>query len=618
MEEIIGTSNKILEVDLTTGNVEIVSISQDERYLFLGSKGLGLKLLYDRLEPGIDPLGEKNIIAFMPGVLMGSGAPCSGRFHAVTKSPLTNILTSSSCGGPFGMNLKTAGWDGLIVKGRASRPACLIVTKGGVTLEEAEKIWGLDALSAQMVMGGKGTGTLTIGPAGEHLIRYANIVSGERHLGRGGMGAVMGSKHLKGIIAHGGEFKIRPKDRAKFTKAKKRASRYIESNESTSIAYRNFGTLANLNINNTVGILPVHNFRDGRHEKAYQISGEFIKERYGTTHHTCKPCTILCGHKGNFEGNQLPVPEYETVSLLGSNLGIFDAALIAKWNRVCSELGMDTISAGGTIAWVMEAAERGIVESPLKFGASEGITETLHDIAYGRGFGKEMALGTRSLSERYGGETFAIQVKGLEMAAYDPRGSFGQGLSYAVANRGACHLSAFTTGVEVLFGLLNPYSTAAKAEFTKFFEDIFCCINSLQTCVFTSFACLFEPPLVKYSPYPLLRFLMQNLPKMAISSIDFSVYTDLWSGMTGLEMSNRAFLRAGGRIHVLERFMNTREGISRKDDTLPERLLKEGRASDEKQRTVPLERMLDEYYKLRGYDDSGIPTEKTLKKLGII
>ena len=220
MEEIIGTSNRILEVDLTRGQVEIVPISRDERTMFLGAKGLGLKLLYDRLEPGIDPLGEENIIAFMTGVLMGSGAPCSGRFHAVTKSPLTHILVSSSCGGPFGMHLKTAGWDGLVIKGRASRPTCLIVTKEGATFEEAEKLWGLDALSAQKAMGGKGTGTLIIGPAGENLVRYANIVSGERHLGRGGMGAVMGSKHLKGIIARGGEYKIPPKDRAKFTKVK--------------------------------------------------------------------------------------------------------------------------------------------------------------------------------------------------------------------------------------------------------------------------------------------------------------------------------------------------------------------------------------------------------------
>jgi aldehyde:ferredoxin oxidoreductase len=428
----------------------------------------------------------------------------------------------------------------------------------------------------------------------------------------------MGSKHLKGIIAHGGHFKIRPKNPTKFFKAKKRALRYIESNESTSIAYRDFGTLANLSLNNTVGILPVRNFRDGRHEKAYEISGEYIKERFKTKHHTCKPCNILCGHKGDFNGVQLPVPEYETVSLLGSNLGIFDAALIAKWRRVWSERGMDTISSRGTIGWVMEAAERGIVESPLKFGVTEGITEALYDIAYGRGFGKEMALGTRALSGKYGGEAFAIQVKGLEMAAYDPRGSFGQGLSYAVANRGACHLSAYTTGVEVLFGLLNPYSTAAKAEFTKFFEDLFNCINSLQTCVFTSFAYLFEPPVIRYSPYPLIRFLMQHLPGLAISSIDVGVYTDLWSGMTGLDMGNREFLKAGSRIHVLERLMNTREGVSRKDDTLPERLLKEGRLSDEKHRTVPLEKMLDSYYKLRGYDDNGVPTEKTLKKLRII
>ena len=240
------------------------------------------------------------------------------------------------------------------------------------------------------------------------------------------------------------------------------------------------------------------------------------------------------------------------------------------------------------------------------------------DIGLCRGFGAEMAQGCKALAKKYGGIEFAMQVKGLEMAAYDPRGSFGQGLAYAVANRGACHLSAYLVAQEVYFKLLNPTRTFAKPEFTKFFESLTCCVNSLQTCQFTMFAYLLEPPLSKYTLDVVLGFLMQNLPAMAIPLVDFSLYRRLWSSVTGMKMSNREFLRAGDRIHVLERYMNTREGITRKDDTLPLRLLREGRKSDPKGLTVPLEEMLDKYYQLRDYDENGVPTDEALKSLGIV
>ena len=245
------------------------------------------------------------------------------------------------------------------------------------------------------------------------------------------------------------------------------------------------------------------------------------------------------------------------------------------------------------------------------------MSEALKAIGQRRGQGDELANGTRWLSEKYGGRDFAIQVKGLEMAAYDPRAAWGQGLSYAVANRGACHLSAYLIALEIYEGLLNPYTTRAKPEFTRFFESLTACINSLHTCQFTMFAYTLEAPLTKYTPNLMLGMLMQYLPKTAIGLTDFSVYTQLWSTVTGIRMSNRKLFEAGDRIHVLERYMNTREGISRKDDTLPARLLKEGRRDDPKKRTVPLDLMLDRYYRIRGYDSNGVPTARTLEKLGL-
>ena len=615
--DIIGTSGRILHVDLTSGAVEIIRVKPEERKLYLGGKGLGLKLLYDRMSPGADPLGEDNIIAFMPGVIMGTGAPCSARFSAVAKSPLTGIMASASCGGPFGMSLKTAGWDGLLIRGKSFRPAYLRITSEGALFKDASPIWGMDTRSAQEALTGEGKGTLVIGPAGENLVRFANIASGDRFLGRGGLGAVMGSKNLKAVVVAGGDFRIRPAAEEKFLKIKKKGNAYINKNTITGGLYRDFGTPANVSLCHTGEVLPVRNFSDGSHPQSFEIGGEETRKRKATQHHTCRPCTILCGKKGVFDGREAPSPEYETVALLGSNLGIFDIDRISEWNGICGRMGMDTISAGGTLAWVMEAAERGLIESPLKFGSPDGVAEALMDIAHARGFGADMALGSRALSEKYGGTFFAMHVKGLELAGYDPRGSFGQGLAYAVANRGGCHLSAFLVGQEIFLGLLRPHAVRSKADYVKFFESLNNCVNSLQTCLFTLFAYLLEPPLMRMTPKFLLGFLMQEFPGLALPLVDYSLYRDLWSAVTGIKMSRKEFLEAGNRITVLERYMNTREGIWKLHDTLPDRFLKEGRKSDPKARTVPLDRLRAKYYRKRGYDRNGIPLPKTLRKLGI-
>ncbi|MFZ5565257.1 MAG: aldehyde ferredoxin oxidoreductase family protein [Thermodesulfobacteriota bacterium] len=617
--EIVGPSNRVLEVNLSTGKTGVYTVPEQLRRLYLGGKGLGLKLIYDRMSLDVDPLGGENIMAFMPGVLMGTGAPCTGRFCAVTKSPQTGIMASASCGGAFGMQLKTAGWDGLLVTGAARSPVWLLITADGAEIRDAGDLWGLDTGAVQQRLSeDKKTGVLAIGPAGENRVLFANIASGHRFLGRGGMGAVMGAKNLKAIVARGGVYRILPADPDLFEKAQKRAAGYIKSNTMTSATYTSFGTRANVMPSNRANILPVNNFSDGHDDRAVNLSGEVINKAHHTSHSTCKPCSILCGQKGQFGGVEQPVPEFETVGLLGSNIGIFDTNRIAEFNRICGEMGMDTISAGGTIAWVMEAAAKGLVDSPLRFGSADGVAGALTDMAHRRGFGAEMADGVRALSEKYGGRDFAMHVKGLEMAAYDPRGSVGQGLAYAVANRGACHLSAYLIAQEIYFHLLNPHRTRAKPEFVKFFESLTCCVNSLHTCQFTMFAYLLEPPSARYSPDPVLGFFMQNVPEIAIRLIDFSVYTRLWRAVTGIPISNGDFLAAGDRIHVLERYMNTRMGISRKDDTLPGRLLKEGRASDPRKRVVPLDKMLNRYYKLRGFDENGIPTEKTMKRLGIV
>ncbi|MGD8702819.1 MAG: aldehyde ferredoxin oxidoreductase family protein [Desulfosarcina sp.] len=619
MTTIVGTSNRIIEINLTTKEIAEFQVTDDDRRRYLGGKGLGLKLLYERMSPGIDPLDQANYLAFMMGVYMATGAPCSGRFSAITKSPLTGIMLHSSCGGPFGMAYKTAGYDGLLITGKAPSPTIITIDKDGANIVDGVDYWGMDTQTTQQQLNADGkTGALVIGPAGEKRVRIANVASGHRFLGRGGLGAVMGAKNLKAIVATGRTHKIVPSNQRLFQRTKKRATVYIDRNSITSNDYRNFGTSSHVSWCNDGGILPVNNFTDGSHPHAEQVSGRAMRRRYQTRPSTCKPCSIMCGHKGTHaDGSVHQIPEYESVGLLGPNLGIYDPDVITALNDRCGLLGMDTISAGSILAWCMEAGEKGLIDTQLTFGSARGILQALDDMAHRRGFGDEMAAGTRSLSATYGGDEFAIQVKGLEMPAYDPRGSWGQGLAYAVANRGACHLSAATFSLEVGFGFLNPYTTRAKARFVTFFENLYAAVNSLHTCQFTAYAYVLEPPIVKYIPKWLLRLTMQYLPAVAVLLMDIRIYSTFWRAITGLGMSQWRLLKAGARIHVLERLMNAGEGISRKDDRLPRRFLTEGRSSDGQQRTVPLQPMLDDYYRQRGYDSHGIPARRTLKRLGL-
>ncbi len=621
MQEVVGTNNRMLEIDLTAKKFQISEVNKKDLDLYLGGKGLGLKLLYDRMEPGVDPLGPDNMMVLSMGILMGTGAPCSGRFEVITKSPLTGIMCSASCGGPFGTAAKSSGWDVIILKGRCSDPTYLYVDSKGAQFKPARALWGKNTQESQAALLKDGTGALVIGPAGENLVHFANICSGHRFVGRGGMGAVLGSKNLKGIVAKGGEVKIVPANKKRFAKANKKFFKYINKNAITAGSYRNFGTNANVNLSNAAGILPVHNFTGGSHGEAHKISGETMADAFNTRYDTCKPCAILCGHRGTINGKDRHIPEYETIGLLGSNLDIFDPVAISDFNEICTETGMDTISAGGTIAWAMEATEKGLLKTDLKFGDAASVLRMLKDIAYRKGIGGDLADGSRAASKKFGGEDFAIHVKGMEMAAYDPRGCIGHGLSYAVANRGACHLSTSLMVLEAYLGMASPTARRGKHTMVKFMENTYAAMNSLHICHFTAFAVFLEPPLIKLSPTPILWALTQNMTTLALNLMDVSLWPELWHAVLGKPyipyLSMLRFLKAGERVHVLERLMNTREGISGKDDTLPRRFLTEGRKCDQKEQVVPLEGMIKKYYRARGYDSSGRPKPRTLKRLSI-
>lgn len=621
MKEIIGITNKLLEVDLTMEKWKVVDINSNDRKMYLGGKGLGLKIYYDRFKnklDSIDPLSPTNDLIFMAGVLTGTGAVCSARFAGVTKSPLTGIMVSSSCGGPFGGALKTAGYDGLLIKGSGDSPVYLEISDGEVLFKDASKLWGkmIDETQNSFGLSAK-DGDLVIGPAGENGVSYANIASGHRFLGRAGMGAVMGSKQLKAIVVRGRSYRVRPVKEDMFRKVRKKASAYIAGND-LSAKYKKYGTNSNVLPGISAGYVPVTNFRYRTDERFKKLSGETMAEKYNTKTSSCSPCSIQCGHKGTYpDGIIKQIPEYETIGVWGPNIDNYDSDKIGQWNLLMNRLGMDTISAGVTIGWAMEAGEKGLRATELKFGKTDNIEKIITDIAYKRGEGDDLSCGTAVLSRKYGGSDFAIHVKGLEMAAYDPRGAWGQGLNYAVANRGACHLSAYPMALEVFYGLLNPYSTRAKAFWVDFFENFNAAINSLQTCQFTSYAYIMEPALVRLTPNFLLKIVMQYLPGLAVLFLDFSVLNKTYESITGIPLSMKDYIKAGRRIHILERYMNTKMGISSKDDTLPKRFLNESDTNHSVKKAVNLKPMIDKYYRLKGYDTKGIPTDKTLTKLGI-
>jgi aldehyde:ferredoxin oxidoreductase len=616
MKEISGTSGRVAIADLNSGEVRVERIPEAYRRDYIGGKGLALKYFMemrgDRIS-GIDPLGEDNLLCFFAGVMTGTGAVCSARFSGLTLSPLTGLMVHASCGGPFGSALKTAGYDGLIITGKASSPVVLELGDPELDagkLSDGSFLFGMGCGETQERLKlGKGDGALVIGPAGEHLVRYANIASGHRYLGRGGMGAVMGAKNLKAVVARGGSYEVKVADPRLFASVKKRSIKYINRNPFT-LGYRKYGTAFNLRPGIAAGFLPVRNFRDRTDPRADVFSGEAMAERYNTKPSTCRPCTILCGHKGTYpDGKVRQIPEYETVGLMGPNLDIWDPDIVGVWNETANRLGMDTITLGATLSWAMEAAEKGLRPSRISFGDTDAIGAIIEDIAFRRGEGDELAEGSRNLSEKYGGTDYAIHVKGMELAAYDPRAAWGQGLNYAVANRGGCHLNAFPIGLEVIFGFLSPLSKRAKAKWVDYFENVYTAVNSLQTCQFSASAYVLEPFIAKRTPKPLLGLAMTWLPRLSRLGLDWSVFSDYYQSITGIPTSSRRLLLCGRRVHILERHMNTLRGVSVDDDRLPERFLRGG---------MPIASMVQEYYREKGYDRRGIPTGRVLRKLGIV
>jgi len=447
-----GWMGRVLNVDLGSGAITTTPLDMDMAQKFIGGRGLGARLLWDLVGPEVDPFSPDNVLIFAAGPLTATGFQTSNRFSVSTKSPLTGTVLDANSGGWWGMHFKRAGYDAMIVRGRAEKPVYIEILEDGVTIKDATHLWGRTVSDTSEALGQDKNkrSVLCIGPAGEKRVLFAAIMNdATRAAARGGPGAVMGSKNLKAIVVEG-KTRVEMEDKERFRFVQYESTKMLKANPITSQAFPEFGTSVMMNIINAIGALPTRNFQQTYFEHADDISGETITEDILVKNTACWACPIACTRltktsKGEGEG-----PEYESAWSFGAACGIHDLEAITNTNYICNDLGMDTISAGSTIACAMELTERGLLDSDLRFGRADLLEQTVEDIGYRRGLGDELAEGSARLAAKYGAPELSMSVKKLEMPAYDPRGMQGQGLLFATSNRGGCHMRGNMLGSEVL------------------------------------------------------------------------------------------------------------------------------------------------------------------------
>lgn len=633
-----GYMGRVLQINLSTGDVTDYPWTDKDRELYIGGKTMAAKILYDTLTGRENAYSEENPLIISTGPLTGTGAPSSSRFNISSLSPQTGFISSSNCGGTFGHHLKRAGIDALIITGRREERTWIEIDNGSVTFHNADDLWGTRVTECQRLLAEKMSskrgcdikfGKLCIGPAGENLVRYSAVISDERAAGRTGMGAVLGWKNVK-AIAVCGNHDTPVHDPSATKKWCQKWFRYLRNHPLTGNQLPRMGTAGLVSSMQMRGLLATKNYTEGRFEHFHKVNGETLAEEYNIVNKGCLSCPIKCARTVTVEGEDVKGPELETLGLLGGGILNKDLYHILKWNKELDDLGLDTISASNTLSYAMEANERGLWNNGLKFGDIEGISKIWDDIAYRRGIGNELAEGSKRLSEKYGGKEFAMQSKGLELAAYEPRRAVGQGLGYAVSNRGGCHLNGGYLVILEGLGLnIDAQTPHAKADFTMMFQDLMEMISATGQCLFTSYA--FFPGFLITRPngaiataanklLPHLGWairLMNKFPRVLAFHLPVFHHTKMMQKAVGMPMTFGKYLQTGERGFNLERAVNVRFGVSAAKDSLPKRLTDVPQDPNDPRTRVPLEQMKKIYYQARGWDKSGIPTCRTLKKLKI-
>ena len=601
-----GYTGKILRVDLTAEKTSIESLKREWAAQYIGGKGLGAKYLFEELKPGTDPLSPDNILSIWTGPLVGTMVPLTSRYAVITKSPLTNTFLDTYAGGYFGPEVKYAGFDAVIIKGKAPKPSYLWLNDGEAEIRDAKNVWGKDVFKTEEMLreevGHKTARVAGIGPAGEKLSLIAGVTSDiTRNAGRGGAGAVFGSKNLKAVVAKGTLGVEVPKI-DEFVKMAKHMLKTDVVDNPEHAGLVTDGTPIIVDMSQDAGILPTRNWHDGQFDGYQGINSDALKNRVFVRKKACFGCGIACGSwakvkDGMFKGASTEGPEYETLGLGGSNCGIKNIEAIVRFAEDCDRLGLDTISAGAAIGFAMDLYEQGIITKEdtggldLRFGNEEAYVKMVGHIAERKSrIGDLLADGSLRAARKIGKDTekLVIHSKGCEYPAYDPRGSIGMALAYATSDRGADHNRAWPVASDA-YGDGDPWSTEGKAGLCKDDQTL----KSFKWCmIFCDF--------------------------YGVTPENMAMY---YTAVTGLPADADWLNALGVRVWNLVRVFNIREGMSRKDDTMPDRMATEPLTSGKTEgKVVPkadFEKMLDEYYALWGWDEQGRPTKKTLEDAGL-
>ena len=599
-----GYWGKILRVNLSTGEIKTEEFGEDFVKKWLGTRGFGIHYLLKEMDPKADPLGEENKLIFSTGALTGTTAPTGGRYMVITKSPLTGYIAMANSGGFFGAELKMAGWDMIIVEGKSDKPVYLRIEDDKVEIKDASHVWGKRVSETERILteefGDKHVQIASIGPAGENLVKFAAVMNnGHRAAGRGGVGAVMGSKKLKAIVVRGHK-RVEVIDKSKFISVVREKTEKLKNDPVAGKGLPSYGTAVLVNIINQNGLYPTKNFQYGQFEYAEEQSGEAMAKKYLKRNKPCYACPIGCGRVNDMDTiGETEGPEYESTWALGANLGINDLASIIEANHLCDDFGLDTISTGGTLATAMELYEEGYIKDddigdapPLRFGNTEVLHYYIPKIAKREGFGAILAEGGYRVAEKFGNVDIFMGVKKQELPAYDPRGAEGHGLGYATDNRGGDHIKAYLISPEIL-GYpfkMDPHDISdEKVKMLILFQDLTAVIDAAGMCVFTTFG------------------------------LGGDDYRDLLNAAFGFNLTTEEWLKIGERIWNAERLFNLRAGLNpEKEDTLPKRLTDEPMPSGpNKGHVVRLKEMLPRYYALRGWTEKGEIPEEKLKELGL-
>jgi len=603
---------KIIYVNLTKTKTEIRKLSEKVFKKYLGGSGISSWFLYKNENKNLHPLHPDNPILFFAGLLTGNPIPTASKVSVCARSPLTGIWSEATVGGYWGLELKKQGYEGIFVTGKAERPVYLRVSSEGIKIENSQELWGLDTYKTAEIIKqkyGENNRIASIGQAGEKLVNISFIVFDAPHsrlAGRGGLGAVMGAKSLKAVIIEKGFLRSSIDNLANLKKSVKLA---ISDIKKYTEGLNKLGTGGDVAAREYIGDLPIKNFSQSRWEGAKKITGQVIKDTIFSKNYACYYCPIACGKQVKIKKEPFIVhgPEYETLSALGSLILNEDLDSIVTANDLCNRYGIDTISLGVSIAFLIEAAEKGFLKikginnQQLKWGSPKLLIDIIHQVAENKGLGRLAGMGVRKISRRIGKDTecFAIHVKGLELPMHDPRAYTGMALSYATANRGGCHLESLSYAVEsgipledLGYGednILNPHTSVGKAELVIKLQNYMNVLNALGLCKFLVFGRIGPTKVTEWLNY-----------------------------VTGWNLTPDELLIIGKRLHNLKRMYNIRLGINRKDDKISSRLLEMARNDGMAAGVLPeLDKMLKEYYQLRNWDDNGIPTEKKIKELGL-